>query len=151
MRIKYLRDGSRLIGAVVGLDNGRIGVSICHDKPTYTVGGLRVEVKHSHGDDVCVLFPAANQLKVVKRKAVKVSRDTFTKKAAVSLAVERANKGESTVVPHRLVCDYRDNLCDLSDIVSEEVERMTYRLQAKPTENVNVETLTEKIVRLLGF
>jgi len=33
--VKYLKDGDKLIGAVVGLPNGSVGVSICNDRDQF--------------------------------------------------------------------------------------------------------------------
>lgn len=33
--VKYLKDGDKLIGAVVGLPDGKIGVSICNETDTF--------------------------------------------------------------------------------------------------------------------
>jgi len=133
MLVKYIRDRNKLIGCVVGLEPGKIGVSICHDKATHEYGSNKCQILAQYGKYACIVFPNTNYVMTVNRKDVKTIRDTFTKKEAKARAIERAQNGTGPTIPHREIQPAKGiGPCLLSDEIVYEVAKMEQRLQPKP-------------------
>jgi len=97
--VKYLKDGDKLIGAVVGLPNGSIGVSICNETDTFNkqrAVGL-AEQRARYG------VPTNIPHRLIKGKEVSTEESTFTPLYQLSEIVQT----EVAIMAQRLQRYYR--------------------------------------------